>query len=95
MVNWLEQHLLPCAWKSLLGLDCPLCGFQRSFIALLKGDVTASFHFYPPLLPVLIFLSMLALHLLNKQWISQKIIVNSATLVLGIIFVSYGIKMAM
>ena len=58
MLSWLENHLLPCALKSFAGIDCPLCGTQRSFIALIKGDFVRklfylpSIIFYPALLVV-------------------------------------------
>jgi Protein of unknown function (DUF2752) len=48
LVNWLQQHLLPCPFRARFGFDCPGCGFQRSVLALLKGDIAASWQFYPP-----------------------------------------------
>jgi hypothetical protein len=54
MNNWLKAHLLPCPFKYITGIDCPGCGFQRSVLALLKGDVHQSFLLYPPTIPLLI-----------------------------------------
>lgn len=51
--------LLPCAWKDLFGICCPLCGFQRSVLLLLKGEVMNSFLMFPPLFPMLIALCVL------------------------------------
>ena len=62
-VHWLETHLLSCPFKQLTGLDCPGCGLQRSLIALLKGDVVASFNFYPPMLAILALMLFALLHL--------------------------------
>ena len=52
-IHWLEHHLLACPFKKLTSLDCPGCGLQRSFVALLKGDIVGSFKFYPATLPIL------------------------------------------
>ena len=30
------MQLLPCAWKQLLGISCPFCGFQRAVLLLCK-----------------------------------------------------------
>lgn len=51
--------LLPCAWKELFGISCPLCGFQRSVLLLLKGEVVDAFWMFPPLFPMLIALCIL------------------------------------
>jgi hypothetical protein len=63
IIHWLEKHLLACPFKSLTGLDCPGCGFQRSFIALLKGDLAQSFKFYPATLPFIALIVYMLLHL--------------------------------
>ncbi|HCS88412.1 MAG TPA: hypothetical protein DIW30_08545, partial [Bacteroidales bacterium] len=45
--------LLPCAWKQLLGVSCPFCGFQRAVILLCKGEVLSSVLMFPPLFPLM------------------------------------------
>lgn len=62
-VHWLEHHLLTCPFKHLTGLDCPGCGVQRSVIALLKGDLMASFKLYPATIPLIGLLVFAAIHL--------------------------------
>ena len=58
LYDWLQNHLISCPFKALTHMDCPGCGFQRSFIALLEGDVQQSWQFYPPTIPlILVFLS--------------------------------------
>src|ERR1035437_2838241 len=61
----IEDKLLPCAYKQMLGIDCPLCGFQRSLIMLFRGEVTMSFHMYPPLIPILSLMVFLPLYIVN------------------------------
>jgi hypothetical protein len=51
--------MLPCAYKSIFGIDCPGCGFQRAFIALLKGNIGESLHLYPAVIPILITAAVL------------------------------------
>ncbi|WP_379094123.1 DUF2752 domain-containing protein [Pedobacter sp. UC225_65] len=43
-----------CPFKYLTHLDCPGCGFQRAVLALLQGNLTESFHLYPPAIPFLV-----------------------------------------
>ena len=63
IVSWLEKHMLICPSKYLLHMDCPGCGIQRSFIALIKGDVVLSLTLYPALLVIMFILFYTALHL--------------------------------
>jgi len=66
MINWLEQHLPACMYKKYLGIDCPGCGMQRSFIELLKGDLSESIVLYPALIPMIFMFAYLILHLIFK-----------------------------
>ena len=59
IIPFLESKMLPCTTKSWLGFDCPGCGIQRAFIALLKGDLLVSLQLYPALIPLLLFFSLL------------------------------------
>lgn len=93
MIMWLQHHLLPCAWKSLLGLDCPLCGFQRSLVALLQGRLSESWALYPPLVPVLLLLAGWAVYGVNRQWIGKKITVTASWVVLGLVMLNYLVKL--
>jgi hypothetical protein len=53
-------------YKSLLGIECPGCGMQRSFIEMLKGDFIASLALYPALLPSMFMIVLLIIHLIFK-----------------------------
>src|SRR6185312_3674169 len=55
--RWLQNHLLPCPFKYLTGIDCPGCGFQRSVIALIQGNLHKSLQLYPAAIPLLLFFS--------------------------------------
>ncbi|MGZ3884041.1 MAG: DUF2752 domain-containing protein [Bacteroidia bacterium] len=67
MIHWLEQHLSSCFFKSRLGIECPGCGMQRAFIALLKGDLSGSLHYHPALLPFLLTITVLIAQLFIKH----------------------------
>ena len=36
-----------CPIRFLFGVPCPTCGFSRSIISLFRGQVAASFYYYP------------------------------------------------
>jgi hypothetical protein len=54
LTHWLHGHMLPCFYKKAFGVSCPMCGFQRSVIELLKGNFMESIHQFPALIPLLI-----------------------------------------
>ncbi|MDB5121992.1 MAG: hypothetical protein JWP94_121 [Mucilaginibacter sp.] len=54
-ITWLQNHLLPCPFKYITGIECPGCGFQRSVIALVQGHLHQSFTLYPASIPLLAF----------------------------------------
>lgn len=88
-LDWLEEHLLPCPFKSLTGMDCPGCGLQRSFMLLLRGDLSSSFHLYPALFPLLLMMVVLALHLKYRFRKGAAILQVLFFFTLGTILVSY------
>lgn len=52
LAEWISNHQFPCITKQLFGFNCPFCGFQRSLIALLKGDICESVALFPALIPL-------------------------------------------
>lgn len=94
ILSWLEHHLLPCFFKSFFMIDCPGCGFQRSLLALAKGDIVASIHYYPGLIPLLVYFVFLFLHGTYKFRFGQKIIVKGAVVIFVIILTSYIFKLS-
>lgn len=86
-VQWLQQHLLTCPSKKYLHIDCPGCGFQRSVIALLKGDIAESVQLYPAAIPVLTLIMFAILHLKFKFTYGAAVIkylqIFSAAVILG------------
>lgn len=58
--------MLNCHWKQTFGVECPGCGFQRSFLELISGDVYESLYLFPATVPVLLLFILLGLHLKFK-----------------------------
>ena len=93
IVSWLEAHQLPCIFKQTTHIDCPGCGIQRSFVLLLKGDVSASFFLYPALLLIILLFAMLLLHVILKISNGAVILKYMYFFCTGIILVSYIYKL--
>ena len=90
LILWLESHLGTCRFHEQTDLSCQGCGLQRAVIALLKGDLIESLILFPPLLPLLIMFSFLAVHLifnLRHGALVLKIMymANAATILLNFI----------
>ena len=79
----------------MFGIDCPGCGFQRSCIALLKGDVMKSVALYPATIPLIVtalfLLADAKFHFKNRRVIKNVLYISVATIVI----VSYTIKMCL
>ena len=43
----LEDYMLPCFTKKLLGFECMGCGLQRAAALLIKGQFADAFLMYP------------------------------------------------
>jgi hypothetical protein len=85
--------MLPCAYKSIFGIDCPACGIQRSGLALLNGDIVGSLEHYPAFVPVIILIFLTLLWLLKIKFVSSKLLKNYSIFTLVLIIFSYIIKM--
>ncbi|WP_316846564.1 DUF2752 domain-containing protein [Pedobacter psychrodurus] len=92
-VDWLQNHLISCPFKALTGIDCPGCGFQRSFIALLQGDLSKSWSLYPPTIPLL-FLFITTAILYKIQLRQRALLFKILVIVVGnFVMISYLHKM--
>ena len=93
IIDWFENHFLPCAYKQLLGIECPLCGSQRAFIELLKGDIVESYKLYPALIPIIIIVISAVLQIIIKWKHGWKIIRILLIADFGFIMISYILKL--
>jgi Protein of unknown function (DUF2752) len=92
-IDWFEHHQLKCPIKELIGQDCPGCGMQRSFIALMRGDLWMSLNMYPALIPVLFLLIFLILHLIYKFNHGAKILQYTYITVIALSFGNWLLKL--
>jgi Protein of unknown function (DUF2752) len=93
IIHWLETHQLPCMFKAVTHFDCPGCGMQRSFILLVKGDLTGSILIYPALLPIMLLFAFLILHITTKIKNGPAILKFAYIFCAGVILVSYIYKL--
>ena len=89
----INDYLLPCLNKSLFGIDCLGCGFQRALIHVIKGNFLTAFKLYPAIYTLLLFALFLLLNYKLKFKKSKRIILTFATINVLVIVISYFIKM--
>lgn len=92
IITWLQEHQLPCLFKTITHFDCPGCGLQRSFILLLSGNIADSFMIYPALLPIFFLFFFLVIHLTNKIKNGAVILKYLYFFCAGIVLISYIYK---
>ena len=90
MMHWASTHLLPCFYKQVFGISCPLCGSQRSVILLCEGQFWDSMKMFPPLLPLAITLLMVCLWkftgLLGKKAVWIALVVDAIMLLFNMVY---------
>ncbi len=59
--------MFPCISKTLFGIECLGCGFQRAFILVLQGNFEAAFKLYPAIYSCLIFILFIGLHFVDSK----------------------------
>lgn len=93
-ISWLQNHLIPCPFKYITGIDCPGCGFQRSVIALIHGDLHKSFQLYPPTIPLLLFFVYMGLDSFFKLDDQKHQLKKTLFVIIGsFVLISYSVKM--
>lgn len=93
IITWLDAHQLPCMFKTVTHFDCPGCGIQRSFILLMRGDVTGSLLLYPALMPIILLFMFLILHVSIKIKQGAKILKFGYIFCVSVMLVSYIYKL--
>lgn len=76
----LEKFMLPCLFKTLFGIECLGCGFQRALFLLFQGEFRAAFEMYPALYSTFLFLGFIALYFLDKSKSYTKLLWISGTI---------------
>lgn len=83
--------MIPCSWKETFGVECPACGTQRSFFALIQGDILDSLILFPALLPFIALIVITIIHLIRPfpdapKWIIRLVILTGVLMVGNWIF---------
>jgi len=93
-ISWLQNHLIPCPFKYLTGIDCPGCGFQRSVIALMHGDLNKSLSLYPAAIPLILLSIYVAADGFFKLDNSKNMLKKTLFMTVGLLIIgSYCYKM--
>jgi hypothetical protein len=95
LISWLESHMFTCFIREQFGMVCPGCGFQRSLILLLKGELWLSVLQYPALIPFLATLFFLAVHLIVKfrrggTWLKYMFIFTA-----GLVMINFAVRLCL
>jgi len=88
----IEDYMLPCFSKQLLGFDCPGCGLQRSVAFLLKGEFIEAFKIYPAIYPLMFLFGFLAANKFFAFKHANKTIVTLMILSVASILINYLLK---
>jgi Protein of unknown function (DUF2752) len=88
----LEKYMIPCLSKTLFGVECLGCGFQRSFLLLLNGEFAAAFEMYPAIYSALLFLGIIGLRFLDKSHNYKKPLFSMAIITGIFMIVGYIYK---
>ncbi|WP_291868511.1 DUF2752 domain-containing protein [Maribacter sp.] len=84
--------MLPCITKKFIGIDCPGCGFQRSFSFLIHGEFIASFKMFPPIYSLITLLSFLFIRNFIQIKYDNKIILTLTITTVVFILTNYILK---
>jgi len=94
LFNWLQNHLIPCPFKALSGLECPGCGFQRAFLFLIQGEFKNSWNIYPPAIPIVsLFLFSGISYIFHFK--NRAVTINISAIIVGnFVLLSYLYKLS-
>jgi hypothetical protein len=88
----LDEYMLPCFSKKILGVDCPGCGIQRSVALILQGEFGAAFKMYPAIYTLLLLFGFLILNNFFTIKGSNKIIITLTSITVLLILINYILK---
>ena len=88
----LNDYLLPCLNKKLMGIECFGCGFQRSILLVFHGDFYKAFQLFPAVYPLILFFATAGLNFLDTKRNYGPLMIGLAVLSVIFMVVSYIFK---
>lgn len=88
----MEDYMLPCLNKKLLGVECMGCGMQRAIALIFQGEFAAAFQMYPAIYSLITLFLFIGINIFFKFKNSNKVIGALAILTVATIIISYIIK---
>lgn len=88
-VGYLESHLFSCHIREFTGMECPGCGMQTAFIALLKGDVMESLATHPGFIPFMATFLFTLIHLKMRFKAGPRVVLILFCLTVTLTIVNY------
>lgn len=87
-----EDYMLPCISKQVLGIDCPGCGLQRSVVFLFQGEFLAAFKMYPAIYSIILLFGFLAVDFFFKIKYANKISIFLMITTVVLILINFILK---
>ncbi len=85
----LDNYMIPCLSKKLLGMDCLGCGFQRATVFLFQGEFLMAFKMYPAIYTILILAGFMFFDIFLKIKYAENIKIILVVISLVIILLNY------
>ena len=95
MLIEIEDYMLPCLNKKLLGFECMGCGLQRSTLLLAQGEFSSAFYMYPAIYSLAALFGFVIFNFIKPVKHSHKIIIALAIINVIAIVGSYLIKITL
>ena len=88
-----EDNMIPCLSKTLLGMDCPGCGLQRAIVLLLRGEFWEAFLMYPAIYALISLFGFLFVDYFFSIRQSNRITMVLMILTVSSILINYILKL--
>ncbi|ALM07542.1 hypothetical protein SB49_06800 [Sediminicola sp. YIK13] len=89
----LDDFMLPCLNKKLLGIECPGCGLQRAIALIFKGEFREAFLMYPAIYPLIPLLGFLLVNNFYPVKHANKIIIALTATTISLIITNFIFKL--
>ena len=89
----LQEYMMPCVTKQVLGFDCPGCGLQRSILHLLNGEFIAAFQIYPAIYTLIPLAFLLIINKFYNFKYADNLIIAFSMASVSLIVINYIFKL--